>query len=420
MSKQTITYNNYKFLIEYLNSDELIQIEVIDLTNPDSHYLTSIESHQVNIQPLNKFYKALVNGLTNKPNYFVTITPTNKNGVEKLVLDVKINYDEIIELTDSIHIPTKKSVLNDFDLKLNQLEQKLEIKVDEKLLGINNKLTSIEQKTKNQYTLKLQKIEKKLETKLEEIEKNYNAKLEELEVYYNKQLKNLIETNKMMNINNQVLIDRVNQMERDQFTVFGIPNGNSGISEIQLLNKNIDSCNLRECDVWNNGSSLRGFNISLNFIKMNINYNFSFNIIHCYKKNNQLTCSQQFTSLFGDFEDDFTSSKVLSNNKTVINENFIKEISKYMFLNLKKINISSDFRENQHKYEEMVGFLNLYLSNRQDHIVDEIQIKDNRFVEVLLKYKNYKKLLIKYDKDFNDNQIKTYCKTNDIQFDYVT
>ena len=37
----------------------------------------------------------------------------------------------------------------------------------------------------------------------------------------------------------------------------------------------------------------------------------------------------------------------------------------------------------------------------------------------ILEYSNYKKLLIKYDKDFNDNPIKQYCKTNNIEFDYV-
>jgi hypothetical protein len=51
MSQLTIIYNNYEFLIEYLNSYEFIQIEIKDLsnTNQDSSYITNIESHQVNI-----------------------------------------------------------------------------------------------------------------------------------------------------------------------------------------------------------------------------------------------------------------------------------------------------------------------------------------------------------------------------------
>ena len=146
MSQLTIIYNNYEFLIEYLNSYEFIQIEIKDLsnTNQDSSYITNIESHQVNIQPLSKFYKALVNGLTNKPNYFVTITPITKNYISKLVLDVKIHFDEIIELIDTIHIPTKKSVLTNFDTKINQLEQKIEEKYEKKILALENKLQELE------------------------------------------------------------------------------------------------------------------------------------------------------------------------------------------------------------------------------------------------------------------------------------
>ena len=63
--------------------------------------------------------------------------------------------------------------------------------------------------------------------------------------------------------------------------------------------------------------------------------------------------------------------------------------------------------------------INYYLSNRQDFVVDEIEIHDNRLIDTLIKYSNYKKLLIKYDKDLNDNKIKTHCKSNNIEFDYI-
>ena len=86
----------------------------------------------------------MVNGLTNKPNYFVTIIPITKNYISKLVLDVKIHFDEIIELIDTIHIPTKKSVLTNFDTKINQFEQKIEEKYEKKILALENKLQELE------------------------------------------------------------------------------------------------------------------------------------------------------------------------------------------------------------------------------------------------------------------------------------
>ena len=66
-------------------------------------------------------------------------------------------------------------------------------------------------------------------------------------------------------------------------------------------------------------------------------------------------------------------------------------------------------------------FFESYLSNRQDFVVDEIEIHDNRLIDTLIKYSNYKKLLIKYDndKDFIDNKIKVHCQSNNIEFDYI-
>jgi len=64
-------------------------------------------------------------------------------------------------------------------------------------------------------------------------------------------------------------------------------------------------------------------------------------------------------------------------------------------------------------------FIKNYLSNRQDFVIDEIEIHNNEWIDTLIKYSNYKKLLIKYDKDFNDNEIKAHCQTNNIEFDYI-
>lgn len=60
-----------------------------------------------------------------------------------------------------------------------------------------------------------------------------------------------------------------------------------------------------------------------------------------------------------------------------------------------------------------------YLSNRCDFVVEEIEIDDNEILEILIKYTNYKKLLIKYDKEYNDIVIKQHCEINEIEFGYI-
>ncbi len=321
---QQIIYNNYQILIEYFSNNEIIQIEIKDLTNSnhdlDSIYITNIESYQVNIQPLSKFYKALVNGLTNKPNYQVTITPNTKNFVSKLILDVKINYDEIIELNDSIHIPTKKSVKTDFDSKINQLEQKLE--------------------------------------------KKYEKKILELETFYKIQLENLIE--------------KVNKLESEQVSI---------VSHSQIIFKNIDICDISYFEYIDQNRKILRFNIKcINNYGLDLNisdeYNFAIHPLNSHPHINNI--------------------KYLSLNikKLVINFIEINSANRFCILNIEK-------------------FIKNYLSSRQDFVIDEIKIHNNELIDTLIKYSNYKKLLIKYDKDFNDNEIKAHCQIKNIQFDYI-
>ena len=321
---QQIIYNNYQILIEYLSNNEIIQIEIKDIANPnldlDSTYITNIESYQVNIQPLSKFYKALVNGLTHKPNYQVTITPNTKNFVSKLILDVKINYDEIIELNDSIHIPTKKSVLTDFDSKINQLEQKLE--------------------------------------------KKYEKKILELETFYKIQLENLTE--------------KINKLESEQVSI---------VSPSQIIFKNIDICDISYVDYIHQNRKILRFNIK------------------CVNKYGlELCISDEYNFAI----DPLNSSPHINNTK-------------YLSLNIKKLVIN--FMEINRSFPSHIPsiekFIKNYLSNRQDFVIDEIEIHNNEWIDTLIKYSNYKKLLIKYDKDFNDNEIKTHCKSNNIEFDYI-
>jgi hypothetical protein len=59
------------------------------------------------------------------------------------------------------------------------------------------------------------------------------------------------------------------------------------------------------------------------------------------------------------------------------------------------------------------------VNNKTNFVVDEIHIKENNYLSILLKYTNYKKLFIKYDKDFNDTAIKSHCERNNIEFGYT-
>jgi hypothetical protein len=70
------------------------------------------------------------------------------------------------------------------------------------------------------------------------------------------------------------------------------------------------------------------------------------------------------------------------------------------------------------RYGYAIIFFDTYLENKTDFVVEEIEIDDNRLFNTLIKYTNYKKLLIKYDKDFNDNEIKAHCVSNNIVFGY--
>jgi hypothetical protein len=67
-------------------------------------------------------------------------------------------------------------------------------------------------------------------------------------------------------------------------------------------------------------------------------------------------------------------------------------------------------------------FLDYYLKYKKDFIVDEIIINDltYHFIPTIIKYTNYKKLVIPYDKTFNDRDIKAHCDNNGIIFDYIT
>jgi len=79
------------------------------------------------------------------------------------------------------------------------------------------------------------------------------------------------------------------------------------------------------------------------------------------------------------------------------------------------------------KYFIKLYFLEFYLSNKTNFIIDEINIVTTvetihflkLSVDILLRHNNYKKLLIKFDRSFNDTTIKTHCESNNIEFGYI-
>jgi acetyltransferase-like isoleucine patch superfamily enzyme len=96
--------------------------------------------------------------------------------------------------------------------------------------------------------------------------------------------------------------------------------------------------------------------------------------------------------------------------------NFNYGIDYYIFFNPKKIIIYE-----HGSIDNKSKFLYYYLENKKDFMVDEIEIYDNRLIDdAFTKYTNYKKLLIKYDKNFNDSLIKNHCRLNNIIFDYTS
>lgn len=64
-------------------------------------------------------------------------------------------------------------------------------------------------------------------------------------------------------------------------------------------------------------------------------------------------------------------------------------------------------------------FLEAYLPYKTNFMIDSIETDHNELIEILIKYKNYKKLLIGFDKSYNDLAIKKHCKINNIEFGYI-
>jgi len=81
---QKFQYQNYLVKVEYFNRDESIEIEIEDLAN-GKKYFSTINSENIQIQPVKRFYKILTNGLESKPNYYVKINQITHESKNKLV-----------------------------------------------------------------------------------------------------------------------------------------------------------------------------------------------------------------------------------------------------------------------------------------------------------------------------------------------
>ena len=93
-----------------------------------------------------------------------------------------------------------------------------------------------------------------------------------------------------------------------------------------------------------------------------------------------------------------------------------------LFFNFKNINFSYN---GPYVYNNRTAthIIDEYLSKKNNFIVEQININTNindigLLILTLLKYTNYKKLLIPYNKGFDDRSIISHCKLNNIEFAY--
>jgi hypothetical protein len=126
----------------------------------------------------------------------------------------------------------------------------------------------------------------------------------------------------------------------------------------------------------------------------------------------------RFINCGGYEEDEITYNNRLKEFKLNM---YYEVLSVFLFFDIKKLTlkINDENISLLDKIKTSKAFINFYLGKKKDFVVEEIQIDNNQLVNTLIKYTNYNKLLIKYDKDFNDNLIKNHCVSNNIEFGYV-
>lgn len=92
----------------------------------------------------------------------------------------------------------------------------------------------------------------------------------------------------------------------------------------------------------------------------------------------------------------------------------------YLFFNFNSIIIKEVHTNINSELESIKYFIDEYLEKRSDFVVELIETIYNKdLVPVLLKHSNYKKLKIKYDKEFDDRTIQEHCTSHNIEFGYI-
>lgn len=184
----------------------------------------------------------------------------------------------------------------------------------------------------------------------------------------------------------ELLEKRLEQLENEQYIMMKQNTFDDVVGEWRKINKNIDMWNL---------SAGRG----------------------CGKNPNDLCIMSQFDNI------DYVNSPERHWRENIGNylvtrsgahSQIIKD--KYLFFNINKIIVTLGTDAGLPLIELC---LDIYLKFKKDFKVKEIQINDNCLIETLIKYTNYNKLVIKYNKEFNDSKIKEHCRINNIKFDYM-
>ena len=103
-------------------------------------------------------------------------------------------------------------------------------------------------------------------------------------------------------------------------------------------------------------------------------------------------------------------------------DNFLnekKDNNPYYIFDYKTIIVKPDYYY-VYDIKNILFFIDEYLKKRSNHMVDLIETTYNEeMIPILLAHTNYKKLKIKYDKEFDDTKIKTHLKANNIEFSYI-
>lgn len=136
----------------------------------------------------------------------------------------------------------------------------------------------------------------------------------------------------------------------------------------------------------------------------------------------------------------------ISNITNIVNCDYYKsscstihfESKNILDFNIKKIIVETDLNLPTRPSTGFVGyFLDFYLANKKNFVINEIVIDDNIYFPFLLKYSNYRKLLVKNKKEYyehkrgcgkiivskcnnsNFSEIITHCQANGIEFNYI-